>query len=128
MGKSPSIHLALARDFTRMAGQWLTLIRFSVHGNAPVFSPSVSLYHDMLDPNAEDGARLKACRTMLTLVDEQVLMENRCGREAYARDRPVDPYGRHWRTTERGAALAALSSLLAGAIGAFAAAEKNGKS
>jgi hypothetical protein len=119
MAEALNIHLERARAFTRMAAQWLTLIRFKACAGAPVFSPSVSLYHDMLDPDAEDDARILACRKMLALVREQVVFENRSGRETYARDRPVDPYGRHWRTTEIGVALAAISGLLAGAIRAF---------
>ncbi|GHE02636.1 hypothetical protein GCM10008024_22970 [Allgaiera indica] len=119
MAEALSIHRAMGRNCTRMAAQWLVLIHFRAHANAPVFSPSVSLYHDMLNPEAEDSARLKACRTMLAVVREQILFENRFGRQAYTRDRPVDPYGRHWQTTELGASLAAIASLLAEAIGAF---------
>lgn len=121
-------HLAHGRTCTRMAAQWLTLLQFKPNPNAPTFSPSLSLYHDMLNPAAEDEARIMACGKMLALVRVQLLFENKTGRETYARARPIDPYQRHWRTTERGAALAAVSSLLDGALGSFAAAEPNRKS
>lgn len=100
----------------RMAAQWLTLLRFKSHVAAPVFSPSVSLYHDMLNPKAGEDVRVVACRKMLKLVTSQLPLENKAGDEAYALERPVDPYGLHWRTTERGAALSAIALLLQAAI------------
>jgi hypothetical protein len=108
--------LGRARASVRMAAQWLTLLRFRAHAGAPAFSPSLSLYHDMLDPKAGDHVRASACRKMLELVQGQLPLEHRAGQEAYALQRPVDPYGLHWRTTERGAALSAIVLLLEAAI------------
>lgn len=119
MADAPNLHLAMGRKFTQMAAQWLLLIHFKFHAYAPAFSPSVSTYHDMLDPQAADGARVNACRLMLKEVKEQILLEDRKGREAYARLRPIDPYRKHWKTTAHGASLSAIASLLTGAIEAF---------
>lgn len=110
------VRLEQGRALARMAAQWLVLIRFRAHGGAPVFSPSVSRYHDMLNPEANDKARSEACRAMLALVREQILCEDMIGRETYAQERPVDPYRQYWQTTERGAALAVISGLLTGAL------------
>lgn len=119
MATAHDVHLEQGRALARIAAQWLVLIRFRAHGGAPVFSPSVSRYHDMLNPKAGDEARSEACRAMLALVCEQVLREDMIGRETYAQERPVDPYRQHWQTTERGACLTAISSLLARAIRGF---------
>lgn len=119
MAAAHDVHLEQGRTFGRMAGQWLALIRFRAHGGAPVFSPSVSRYHDMLSPEASDGTRCEACHAMLALVRVQVLREEMIARETYAKERPIDPYRQHWQTTERGACLAAISCLLAVAIKGF---------
>ena len=53
--------LQQARTTAQMAAQWLQLLQFAAHKGAPVFSPSLCHYHDMLDPAASDVARLKSC-------------------------------------------------------------------
>lgn len=121
MGGQPKSGLPYARDLTRFSGQWLELLKFQVHAAAPTFSPSVSRYHEMLDPAATDSARLAACTVMLAAVvrNEQIsLLE---GEAEYARQRPVDPYSLHWRTTQKGAALTMIARLLSTAISIFEA-------
>ena len=119
MQGSQSTKLAQARALTLYAGQWLDLLDFQTHQSAPVFSPSVSTYHDMLDPKATDADRLTACWTMRQHVLRRVEAERLHGEATYARLRPVDPYGQRWRTTRDGAALQTIASMLSTSIEIF---------
>jgi hypothetical protein len=111
--------LQQARTMAQMAAQWLQLLQFAAHKGAPVFSPSLCHYHDMLDPSASDGARLKSCRSMLQVVERRMVIEDYEGEETQAILRSQDPYGMHWRTTRDGAALWLIANLLTVAIKAF---------
>lgn len=111
--------LTRARHLTRLAAQWLHLLRFQVHGSAPIFAPGVSTYHAMLDPKTTDGERLGACQAMLPHVLRQVIIENVAGEAAYADARPIDPYRAHWKTTERGIAVSIIAAQLSEAIKIF---------
>ena len=108
--------LAKARELTTLAARWLALLRFRVHSAAPSFSPSVSHYHDMLDPYAEDSVRLSACRNMRAHVWRRAQAEKEKGEERHLRDRPADPYRLEWRTTETGAAMELIADILSEAI------------
>jgi pyrroline-5-carboxylate reductase len=119
MFETQTATLAQARDLTRRAAQWLDLIDFRTHAAAGTFSPSMSTYHDMLDPDATDAARLAACRGMHQQVCRRIEAERLEGEATYARQRPVDPYGLRWRTTPDGATLEATASLLSNAIESF---------
>lgn len=119
MAETTNDLLIIAREYTRTAAQWLQLLHFRTMAGAPTFSTSLSHYHEMLDPNGTDQARADACRRMLGHVKLQSLFENQKGIDSYALARPVDPYRAHWKTTERGAALAAIVQLLTSAIRAF---------
>lgn len=119
MGGQPESGLPYARDLTRFAGQWLDLLKFQVHAAAPTFSPSHSRYHDMLDPAATDSARLAACSVMLAAVVQNEQISRLEGEAEYARQRPVDPYNLHWRTTQQGAALTMIARLLSAAINIY---------
>lgn len=119
MAEMMSNILIKARKDTRTAAQWLNLLHFRVNARAPFFSTSMTLYHDMLDPDATDYARAEACRKMLEPVERQLLFEDQKGIDSCALTRPIDPYRAHWRTTERGAALAAIAWLLRAALEAF---------
>jgi len=114
-----STKLAQARVLTLYAGRWLDLLDFLAHEAAPVFSPSVSTYHDMLDPDGTDAARLAACWAMHRHVLRRVNAERLHGEATYARVRPVDPYGHCWRTTRDGAALETIACMLSTAIQLF---------
>ena len=111
--------LAQARDLARRAAQWLDLIDFRAHAAAVPFSPSMSAYHDMLDPTATDSARLAACRSIYQQVCRRVEVERLEGEATLARVRPVDPYGLRWRTTRDGATLEIVARLLSAAIKIF---------
>jgi hypothetical protein len=111
--------LQQARTTAQMAAQWLQLLQFAAHKGAPVFSPSLCHYHDMLDPAASDVARLKSCRSMLQVVERRMVIEDYEGEETQAILRSQDPYGMHWRTTRDGAALWVIANLLTVAIKAF---------
>ena len=111
--------LAQARDLTRRAAQWLDLIDFRAHAAAVPFSPSMSTYHDMLDPAATDAARLAACRRMHQQVCRRVEVERLEGEATYARQRTIDPYGLRWRITHDGATLETIACLLSNAIDSF---------
>lgn len=113
--------LATARTLTRLAAQWMELIKFRPHAFAPAFSPSMSHYHNMLDPAATDSARVVACRKMLECVLRQGHVEDLDGEATRARHRPVDPYRLHWRTTSKGATLWMIGQLLSTAIISFEA-------
>ena len=119
MQGSQSTKLAQARVLTLYAGRWLDLLDFQAHEAAPVFSPSVSPYHDMLDTNGTDAARLAACRAMHRHVLRRVEAECVQGEATHARLRPVDPYGHRWRTTRDGAALETIACMLSSAIELF---------
>jgi hypothetical protein len=119
MGTNIPSTLAQARSLTLYAGQWLDLIDFRAHAGAVVFSPSMSTYHDMLDPSATDAARLEACRAMRHQVRRRADVERLDGEATHARLRPVDPYGLRWRTTPDGATLETIACLLSAAIGIF---------
>ncbi|MRU16502.1 hypothetical protein FDP25_13750 [Roseovarius sp. A21] len=119
MQGSQSTKLAQARVLTLYVGRWLDLLDFQAHQAAPPFSPSVSTYHDMLDPNGTDAARLAACWAMQHHVRRRAEAERMHGEAAYARLRPVDPYGHRWRTTREGAALETIASMLSSAIELF---------
>ena len=119
MGTDRSATLAQARCLTLYAGQWLDLIDLRAHAGAGVFSPSMSTYHDMLDPSATDTARLAACRAMRHQVLRRAEAESLDGEADYSRLRPVDPYGLRWRTTRDGASLETIACLLSAAIGIF---------
>ena len=121
MGTDRSSTLAQARCLTLYAGQWLDLIDFRAHAGAGVFSPSMSTYHDMLDPSATDTARLAACRAMRHQVLRRADVERLDGEATHARLRPVDPYGLRWRTTRDGATLETIACLLSAAIEIFEA-------
>lgn len=114
-----STKLAQARVLTLYAGRWLDLLDFQAHQAAPVFSPSVSTYHDMLNPNGTDAARLAACWAMRHHVLRRADAERLQGEATYVRLRPVDPYGHRWRTTRDGAALETIASMLSSAIELF---------
>lgn len=119
MDKVVQCDLARAQHLTRLAAQWLQLLRFQTHAAAPVFAPGVSTYHAMLDPHATDSERLGACLAMLPHVLRQVIIEHVAGEAAYADTRQIDPYRAHWQTTERGAALTVIAARLTKAIGIF---------
>ena len=119
MFETQTATLARARDLTRRAAQWLDLIDFRVHAAVETFSPSMSTYHDMLDPAATDAARLAACRGMHQQVCRRVKVERLKGEAAYACHRPIDPYGLRWRTTQNGATLETIARLLSSAIESF---------
>ncbi|MHA7849519.1 hypothetical protein [Roseovarius sp.] len=121
MFETQTAALAQARDLTRHAAQWLDLINFRAHAAAVPFSPSMSTYHDMLDPTATDAARLSACRGMHQQVCRCIEVECLEGEANHARVRPVDPYGLRWRTTHHGATLETIAHLLSAAIEAFQA-------
>ncbi|MDO5643452.1 MAG: hypothetical protein Q4G26_13840 [Paracoccus sp. (in: a-proteobacteria)] len=67
--------LASARRHVREAGRILRLIRFQTHAEAPIFAPGISTYADMMDPDAEDAARLSACRDLLGPVRCRIALE-----------------------------------------------------
>ena len=113
--------LVTARTLTRLAAQWMELMKFRAHASAPAFSPSMSHYHDMLDPAATDSARLAACRTMRECVLRQAHIEDLDGEATYVGCRPMDPYRLHWRTTREGATLFMIGQILTTAIEAFEA-------
>jgi len=119
MQNSQSTKLAQARVLTLYAGRWLDLLDFQAHQSAPVFSPSVSTYHDMLDPDGTDAARFAACWAMHHHVLRRAKAERLQGEATYTRLRPVDPYGHRWRTTRDGAALETISCMLSSAIELF---------
>lgn len=119
MQGSQSTKLAQARVLTLYAGRWLDLLDFQAHQAAPVFSPSVSIYHDMLDPNGTDTARLAACCAMHQRVLRRADAERLRGEATHAHVRTVDPYGHRWRTTRDGAALETISCMLSTAIELF---------
>ena len=119
MVETQTAALARARDLTRCAAQWLDLIDFRAHAAAEPFSPSMSTYHDMLDPAATDAARLAACRGMHQQVCRRVEAERLDGEAIHARQRPIDPYGLRWRTTPDGATLETIACLLSAAIEVF---------
>ncbi|SFQ47374.1 hypothetical protein SAMN05421853_106249 [Roseivivax halotolerans] len=121
MFETQTATLAKARSLTRLAAQWLDLIDFRAHAAAEAFSPSMSTYHDMLDPAATDAARLAACRGMRQKVCRRIAAERLDGEAAFARRRPIDPYGLRWRTTPDGATLETIASLLSAAIESFQA-------
>lgn len=121
MFETQTATLAQARNLTRRAAQWLDLIDFRAHAAAEPFSPSMSTYHDMLDPAATDAARLAACRGMHQKVCRRVEAERLEGEAIHARQRPIDPYGLRWRTTRDGATLETIANLLSAAIEAFQA-------
>jgi pyrroline-5-carboxylate reductase len=121
MFETQTATLAQARDLTRLAAQWLDLIDFRAHAAAEPFSPSMSTYHDMLDPAATDAARLAACRGMHQQVCRRVEVERLEGEATYARQRPIDPYALRWRITRDGATLEAIARLLSTSIEAFQA-------
>lgn len=111
-----------ARNLTRFSGQWLRLLGFQPHPAAPTFSPSLSVYHDMLDPGATDGARFAACTALKSPVMQQVRAEQSRGEAKFVQTRPVDPYGLELRTTCDGAALEVIAGLLSKAVNLFDAA------
>lgn len=122
MGEEETNGLERARSLTRLAAQWMELMKFRAQASAPAFSPSMSHYHDMLDPAATDPARLAACRTMRECVLRRAHVEDLDGEATYAGLRPVDPYRLHWRTTREGATLWMIGQLLTTAIESFEAA------
>ncbi|MGX0879402.1 hypothetical protein ACSSV4_004111 [Roseovarius sp. MBR-154] len=121
MCETQTATLAQARALTRRAAQWLDLINFRAHAAAEPFSPSMSTYHDMLDPAATDAARLAACRGMHQQVCRRIEAERLEGEATYARQRPIDPYGLRWRIPRDGATLETIACLLSTAIESFQA-------
>ncbi|WP_297543678.1 hypothetical protein [Roseovarius sp.] len=105
-----------ARLQADLAAQWLALIGFSAYPGAPSFGPGMCHYSAILDPDGSDEARLESCRAMLACVRRKITIEEYAGHAQYIRDRPVDPYGKHWRVTRHGAELWMIAHLLDMAI------------
>lgn len=114
--------LTAAREKTRLAARWLHVLHFKPSPGGPSVSPSLQAYHDILDPEATDVRRLAACKALAPAVLRAIVVEREKGKVVHANERAADPYGAHWRTTERGAALEMIGKLLAGAIESFDAA------
>ena len=116
-----STTLRSARDLTTWAAQWLELIGFQALKGGVTFSPSLTLYHDMLDPSASDAAKLEACRAIRSQVLRRVPLEEIAGEEKYLQDRPNDPYRAHWKITREGAVLNMIAHILSAGIQRFEA-------
>lgn len=110
-----------ARELTRIAAQWLIILRFSAFRGATVFSASMCHYHAMLDPAATDAQRLAACRAMRKCVLRRAEAEDLEGKANRLQERPVDLCDAHWHTTRDGAALRMITHLLDCAIRGFEA-------
>lgn len=119
MDKHTTHPLAEAREKTRIAARWLHVLRFTPSPGGPSVSPSLSRYHDMLDPETTDARRLAACQALSLPIRKAIDQERARGEAAYAEARAPDPYSAHWRTTERGAALEMIAALIAHAIQTF---------
>lgn len=90
---------------------------------APILSPAVTTYADMLDPASTDERRRRACAGLLPHVRRQADLERWRGEEERARGPAVNPYGREWVTTERGAALETVAEFLEAAVAVVDAAD-----
>ena len=121
MDQTTTDPLTAAREKTRLAARWLNLLAFKPAPGGPSVSPSMSHYHDMLDPETTDARRLGACQALSRPVLRAIDQERMKGEEAYANARPPDPYKAIWQTTERGAALEFIGALIAHAIETFEA-------
>lgn len=122
MDETTTDPLTAAREKTRLAARWLNVLSFKPSPAGPSVGPSLQSYHDMLAPETTDARRRAACAALAPSVLCAVVLEREKAKVAHANERAPDPYGAHWRTTERGAALAMIAKLLASAIETFEAA------
>lgn len=121
MERAVPASLDAARDSVRLAARWLQVLRFAPSPAGTSFSPSLMAYADMLAPDTTDERRLAACRALHPAVVRAAMRERDTGEAEAARTRRPDPYRAHWRTTERGAALEVLATLLAATVKSFEA-------
>jgi hypothetical protein len=116
-------HIAQARARALGAARWLRLIGFRAHAEAPVFTPRISTYHDMVDPGSDTAQLAAACRCMLGHVRCQTVVEALEAERLWAgRGREDDPYDLEWRMTERGAILTIVEQRLDDALSSLEAA------
>jgi hypothetical protein len=116
-------HIVQARARALAAARWLRLIRFRVHAAAPMFTPRISTYHDMVDPGSDMARLAAACRCVLGHVRRQMVVEALEAERLWAGPgREDDPYGLEWRMTERGAILAIIEQRLDEALSSLEAA------
>jgi hypothetical protein len=117
MAHDGTINEALVRGRALEAARWLALTRFRGRPTGPVFSPLISTYADMFDPDAELPRLLEACRGMREQVARQIVVEQIVAEEIWAgRDRIDDPYRLAWRKSERGALLEMVARILDDAL------------
>ena len=109
-------YLARGRAETLAAGRLLRLLRFQVNPGAPMFSPGISTYADMLDPASTDERRLATCYRYVDAVQEAKIIERHRAAEQERGCAMLDPYNVELRTTLRGALLDVLSGYLANAV------------
>lgn len=116
-------HVVQARARALAAARWLRLIGFRVHAAAPMFTPQISTYHEMVDPRSDIARLAAACQGMLGHVRRQMVVEALEAERLWARrGREDDPYGLEWRMTERGAILAIIEQRLDEALSSLKAA------
>ncbi len=73
----------------------------------------------MVDPDADPVELIDACRRMQELVHRHIAAEQIEAAGLWSgKDRIDDPYGIEWRTTERGAILELVRTMLADALSA----------
>jgi hypothetical protein len=105
------------RDRALEAGRWLALIGFRGRPTGPIFSPRLSTYHDMFDPQSDLPRLLAACSQMRKLVGRQIVVEQIAAEELWSQKGELhDPFGLAWRKTERGALLEHVAGLLDDAL------------
>lgn len=113
--------LTAARAHAVEAGRILCLIKLPI-ASGYLFTPIISIYADLLDPEALDSRQFAACLMVAAIVDAQLIVEAAGRAQREHSNRYHDPYRREYRADMRGALLEICARHLAEARSGFEAA------
>lgn len=113
--------LTAARGHAVEAGRILSLLKLPI-ASGYLFTPIVSIYGDLLDPEAMDSRQFAACLKAAAIVDAQLIVEAAGRPRREHSNRYHDPYRCEYGSDMRGALLEICAQHLAEARSGFEAA------
>lgn len=113
--------LASARSNAIEAGRILSLLKLPITSGYR-FSPMLSIYGDMLDPETTDPRQFAACLRAAAIVDAQLIVEKAGTGPGEPSNRYHDPFRHEWRGDMRAVLMGICARHLAEAQTGFEAA------